>query len=179
MTDARGTGGGTGGGTGRIRDEIGPRTRRLVYGEPSPADLAAELSLLMQVDRAHLVMLVEQQLVPAETARALLRCLEALAADRLRPLHGRPAPRGSYLMYEGYLIERLGPEIGGVLHSGRSRNDLKATITQLQLRRWLLDFAEQATRLEAVLLSRARAYEATLMPVYTHFQAAMPVSYGY
>lgn len=179
MTGARGTGGGTGGGTGRIRDEIGLRTRRLVYGEPSPADLAAELSLLMQVDRAHLVMLVEQQLVPAETARALLRCLEALAADRLRPLHGRPAPRGSYLMYEGYLIERLGPEIGGVLHSGRSRNDLKATVTQLQLRRWLLDFAEQATRLEAVLLSRARAYEATLMPVYTHFQAAMPVSYGY
>jgi argininosuccinate lyase len=82
-------------------------------------------------------------------------------------------------MYEQYLIERLGAEVGGVLHTGRSRNDLKATMLCLRVRQWLLEFAEQATRLEAVLLARARAYESVVMPVYTHFQAAMPVCYGY
>jgi argininosuccinate lyase len=151
----------------------------VVYGGLSPAAIDAELPLLVEVDRAHLVMLAERRLIPAEAAGRLLRCIAELAADRFRPLHGRPAPRGLYLMYEGYLVERLGAEVGGRLHTGRSRNDLKATITCLSFRRWLLDFAEQATRLAAVLLARARAYQQVVMPVYTHFQAAMPVSYGY
>jgi len=167
------------GGTGRLRGELGSRTRRVVYGELTQAELDAELPLMVRVDQAHLVMLAEQKLVAAEAAGALLRCMAELAADRYRPLLTRPAPRGLYLMYEGYLTERLGPDIGGVLHSGRSRNDLKATITNLRLREWVLDFAEQAVRLEAVLLSRARAYRSVVMPVYTHFQAAMPVTYGY
>ena len=166
-------------GTGRLHGELGPRTRRVVYGELTQAAIDAELPLTIRVDRAHLVMLAEQKLVSADAAGQLLRCMAELTADRFGPLLSRPAPRGLYLMYEGYLIERLGPDIGGVLHSGRSRNDLKATITSLRLRDWLLAFAEQATRLEAVLLSRARAYQSVLMPVYTHFQAAMPVSYGY
>jgi argininosuccinate lyase len=150
-----------------------------VYGEPSVAGLEAELALTMTVDRAHLVMLAERRLVDPDVARRLLVCLDELADDRLRPLHDRPAPRGTYLMYEGYLIERLGPDVGGVLHTGRSRNDLKATTTALRCRAWLLRFAQQAVRLEAVLLARARAHSATVMPVYTHYQAAMPISYGY
>jgi argininosuccinate lyase len=166
-------------GTGRLTGELGLRTRRLVYGEPTEAELAAELALMTRVDRAHLVMLAEQQLIPATTAALLLGCIDELAGTQFSALRSRPAPRGLYLMYEGYLIERLGPEVGGVLHSGRSRNDLKATITQLRLREWLGEFAEQAVRLEAILLSRARVHAAVVMPAYTHFQAAMPVTYGY
>lgn len=166
-------------GTGRLLGELGPRTRRVVYGEPSAAELEAELELMTRVDRAHLVMLAEQQLIPPATAASLLACIEELAAGQFGALASRPAPRGLYLMYEGYLIERLGPEVGGVLQSGRSRNDLKITITLLRLREWLGEFAEQAVRLEAILASRARAYAGVLMPAYTHFQAAMPISYGY
>jgi argininosuccinate lyase len=43
----------------------------------------------------------------------------------------------------------------------------------------VLGFLEQATRLEAALLSRGRRHAEVLMPVYTHYQAAMPISYGY
>jgi argininosuccinate lyase len=166
-------------GTGRLVGELGARTRKVVYGELTQTELDAELPLMIRVDRAHLVMLVEQKLVSPDAAVALLRCMDELVADRYRPLLTRPAPRGLYLMYEGYLIERLGADVGGVLHSGRSRNDLKATITALRFREWVLEFAEQAVRLEAVLLSRARAYSSVVMPVYTHFQAAMPASYGW
>lgn len=165
--------------SGRILGELGLRTRRVVYGEPSPSQTHAELALMTRIDQAHLVMLAEQGLIKLDTARALLDCVAELAASEFAPLRDRPAPRGLYLMYEGYLIERLGLEVGGVLHSGRSRNDLKATITSLLLRDWLLRFAAEAARLEAVLLSRARAYRSVVMPVYTHFQAALPVSYGY
>jgi argininosuccinate lyase len=166
-------------GTGRLVGEISPRTRQLVYGEPSPAEVAAELALMVRVDQAHLAMLAAKGLIPPAAARGLLRCIAELVEQGFRPLFERPAPRGLYLMYEGYLIEKLGPDIGGVLQTGRSRNDLKACITSLRLRDWLLDFGEQATRLTAILLSRARAYRSVVMPIYTHFQAAMPVSYGY
>jgi argininosuccinate lyase len=165
--------------TGRLVQEIGPRTRRVVYGELTVAELAAELPLMVRVDQAHLAMLTAQRLISAEACRGVLDCIAELAAQRFQPLIDRPAPRGLYLMYEGYLIERLGPDVGGVLHTGRSRNDLKATITNLRFRDWLLDFGEQAVRLEAVLLSRARVHRSVLMPIYTHFQAAMPVSYGH
>ena len=165
--------------SGRLAGELRPRTRRVVYGELSEPELAAELPTAIRVDRAHVVMLAERHLIPAEAAKQLLHCIAELEADEYRPLLGRPAPRGLYLMYEGYLIERLGADIGGVLHSGRSRNDLKACVTALRFTDWVLDFAEQAIRLYGVLLSRARTYRAVVMPVYTHFQAAMPVTYGY
>ena len=165
--------------TGRLTGQLGPRTLQVVYGELGPAALAAELPVATRVDRAHLVMLAERSLVPADAAGALLRCIEDLAAGDWAPLVGRPAPRGLYLMYEGYLIERLGADVGGVLHTGRSRNDLKATVTALRLRDWVLDFAAEAVRLQAVLLGRARAYRSVVMPIYTHHQAAMPVTYGW
>ena len=166
-------------GTGRLTGQLGALTQRVIYGQLSQPEIDAELPLMTEVDRAHLVMLTERQLISAEAAVRLLRCMAALTAERFGPLLSRPAPRGLYLMYEGYLIEMLGPQVGGVLQSGRSRNDLKATISSMRLRDWLIRFGEQAIRLEAVLLSRARAYQSLVMPAYTHFQAAMPVTYGY
>ncbi len=134
---------------------------------------------MIQVDQAHVVMLAERELIGASAARDLLRCMAELTEQGYRPLRRRPAPRGLYLIYEDYLVERLGPDVGGVLHTGRSRNDLKATMTALRLRRWPLEFGMQAGRLAGVLLARARAHRDTVMPVYTHFQPAMPVTYGH
>jgi len=47
--------------TGRIRRPLSPTARRIVFGEPDPGP--SELALVSQVDRAHLVMLVECGLV--------------------------------------------------------------------------------------------------------------------
>ncbi len=166
-------------GTGRLAAEIGLRTQRIIYGTPSAAELVAELGYQTQVDQAHVLMLLDRELTTPATARTLLGCIAELRERDFEQLLDRPVPRGLYLMYEGYLITELGPDVGGVLHTGRSRNDLKATITLLRLRDWLIGFGAQLIRLEAVLLNRARCNRSVLMPVYTHFQAAMPISYGY
>jgi len=166
-------------GGGRILGQLRPGTLRLVYGDLTAADIRADMPLTTRVDRAHIAMLAARRLIAPDAAARLLDCIDELCARDFEPLLHRPAPHGLYLMYEGYLIERLGPETGGILHTGRSRNDLKATATSLLARRRLQELGEQAVRLEAVLLARARAFQAVLMPVYTHFQAAMPVTYGY
>lgn len=167
------------GGTGRLTATLGARTGRIVFGAAEPAAVDAELGLLTTIDQAHVVMLAEQGLLPAETAATLLRHVAALRADGFRELHHRPMPRGLYLMYESHLVSVLGAEAGGKLHTGRSRNDIKATMGALRLREELAELLSQTLRLQAVLLSRARAHRSVVMPAYTHFQPAMPITYGY
>ena len=164
--------------TGRLTGGLRPRTARMIF-DSTAAELTGDLWLISEVDLAHVVMLTRQGLLDRDAAGALLRCVLGLRSERFRSLQGVPAPRGAYLMYENQLVALLGEDIGGKLHTGRSRNDLKATTTLLRIRSWLADFVSEALRLEAVLLGRCRAHQDVVMPVYTHFQAAMPITYGH
>ncbi|GGZ68177.1 argininosuccinate lyase [Streptomyces subrutilus] len=166
-------------GTGRLEQGLGARTRRVVYGEPGPAAVRGELEATSTVDLAHVVMLRENGLLPGPAAAALLDRIRRLRADGFAELTGRQAPRGLYLMYEGHLVEELGPDVGGKVHTARSRNDIKATVTAMRLRAELTDLLGELLRLQAALLSRARRHDDAVMPVYTHFQPAMPIGYGY
>jgi argininosuccinate lyase len=156
---------------------VGPRTRAIVYRDTAgPSD---ELSLISLVDRAHLVMLAETGLVPRAAAGDVLRRIEQLRATDFADLRSLPTPRGIYLMYESFLVDELGARTGGILHTARSRNDLKATTAKLRLRSWVLDYLAEANRLVGVLLARARAHRDAVMAIYTHYQRAMPTTYGH
>jgi argininosuccinate lyase len=165
--------------TGRLTAAPGARVRRIVYGGQSAADIADELALSTTMDQAHVVMLAECGLVPVADAARILDHIEALRRRDFADLHGVAMPRGLYLAYEDHLVAALGPDTGGRLHTGRSRNDMKATATTLRLRTGLTDLAAELVRLQAILASRARAHRRTVLPVHTHFQAALPISYGY
>ncbi|WP_089156223.1 argininosuccinate lyase [Micromonospora sp. NBS 11-29] len=166
-------------GAGRLTSTVGPRTRRILYGDPGPAQIRAELGPISTVDLAHVVMLAEQDLLPGPVAARLLERIVRMRADGFADLCEVAAPRGLYLAYEQELVRQLGADVGGRLHTGRSRNDLKATTTALRLRSDVNALAAELLRLQAVLLNRARRHHDTVMPVYTHFQPAMPVTYAY
>ena len=163
--------------TGRIRRPLSPTARRIVFGEPAPEP--PELVFVTTVDRAHLVMLVEQGLVDRAAATALLVEIERLRASRFAPLNGTEARRGRYLLYEDRLAARLGERTAGILRTGRSRNDLNATVLLLRLRRPVTRLLAETLRLQAVLLAGARRHGRTVMPGYTHYQAAVPTTYGH
>ena len=78
---------------------------------------------------------------------------------------------------EAYLTERFG-DAGKKIHTARSRNDQVLTAIQL----FLKDYAERAAAsivaLAEVLLQKAETHQHDLLPGYTHFQAAMPSSFG-
>lgn len=163
--------------TGRIRRPLSPTARRIVFGDPPPGP--SELMLVSQVDRAHLVMLAEQGLVDRAAAATLLAEIELLRAACFAPLQGTEARRGQYLLYEDWLAGRLGERTAGILRTGRSRNDLNATVLQLRLRPPLERLLTATLRLQTTLLGRARRYAATVMPAYTHYQPAVPTTYGH
>lgn len=165
--------------TGRIKRGLTPAARRILFGADADASIEAELMYATEVDRAHLVMLAERGIVERERAGVLLDEIESLRANDFAPLRGRAAPRGLFLLYEDYLIERLGARTGGVLQTARSRNDLNSTSLRLRLRRPFHDLLREALRMQAVLLRRAARFAGVVMPAYTHYQAAVPITYGH
>ena len=77
---------------------------------------------------------------------------------------------------------RLGELIGAVagkLHTGRSRNDQVTT----DFRLWVMEAEERLLahlrRLQQVLLDQAEQHVQTILPGYTHFQRAQPISFGH
>lgn len=164
---------------GRSASTLCARAAGIVFGADTGPAMAAELARITAVDQAHVVMLAERALIGPAAAAELLTEIRFLRADGFAELRGKPAPRGLYLLYESHLIERLGPEIGGVLHTGRSRNDLKATVHKLRLRAVLADLVRELLRLQAVALSLARRHQATVMPVHSQYQPSVPGSYGW
>lgn len=168
--------------TGRLTSAVTPAAADILFDRhlrTPPDPVAAELRPTSQVDRAHVVMLCEQGVIRRETAARLLAGIEELRAADFAPLRHLPAPRGRYLAYEGHLVESLGEETGGVLHSGRSRNDLNATVLRLQLRRPYDRLLAETDALGRVLVERGRRWRTTVMPAYTHHQPAVPITYGH
>jgi argininosuccinate lyase len=165
--------------TGRIRKPLNAKAREVLFERHLPHQLQDDMPYVCDVDRAHLIMLAENGLVPRANAARALTAIDRLAGEDFAPLRTRPATRGLFLLYENYLIETEDPEIGGILQLGRSRNDLKATIQKLRARAAYQTMIRGGIRLELVLLRMARRYWDVVMPLYTHGQAAVPGAYGH
>lgn len=79
---------------------------------------------------------------------------------------------------ERRLTEIVGA-VGGKLHTGRSRNDQVAT----DFRMWVMDtisvVVDQLKGLQSALVEQAFEHADTLMPGYTHFQPAQPITAGH
>lgn len=165
--------------TGRITMPLDSRARAIVFGDADAAGVRDDLPLYVQIDRAHIVMLVESRILARDRAQRLLEAIGDLARQDYAPLQGRAAIRGSYLLYEHWLVERLGEHDGGAVHIGRSRNDINATMLRLRLRPVYRRLIREVLRLIAVLCRRAQHYAHATMPAYTHYQPALPITYGY
>ncbi|MCZ9308051.1 argininosuccinate lyase [Corynebacterium sp. c8Ua_181] len=73
------------------------------------------------------------------------------------------------------LIEIVGPEVGGRLRAGRSRNDQVATLFRMWVRDAIRDIAAQVSDLVNALADQAEAHPEAIMPGKTHSQAAQPI----
>ena len=86
-----------------------------------------------------------------------------------------PASEDIHMNIEKLLIDDIGAERGGKLHTGRSRNDQVALDMRLMVREALVSTITDAIFLEGVLLKRAGDARNTILPGYTHMQHAQPV----
>lgn len=78
---------------------------------------------------------------------------------------------------EFILTEKLG-DTGKKIHTARSRNDQVLVAMQLYLKEELSEIKHLTKELFNLLLELAEKYKEQLLPGYTHFQIAMPSSFG-
>ncbi len=84
-----------------------------------------------------------------------------------------------HMAIEKRLSELIGSEIGGRLHTARSRNDQVATDFKLFTKKSHLELIMLLKELIQTLLSHARAHKRTIMPSFTHLQHAQPISFSF
>ncbi|MFA5353135.1 MAG: argininosuccinate lyase [Thermodesulfovibrionales bacterium] len=124
---------------------------------------------------AHATMLKRQGIIPAEDADSII---EGLKEIYKKIEEGRFCFREDlediHMNIEAALTEKVG-EIGGRLHTARSRNDQVALDIRLYLRAEVKDMINLLLRLEGILAEMAEKNLGTIMPGYTHMQRAQPV----
>lgn len=137
------------------------------------------LTYFCRVDRAHLVMLVEEGIVQPGTGSKLFSALadwEKLSQAE-RPIR---SSLNTYLFQlESYLAERVGADTAGRLHTARGRADYGSTVLTLQARDLITEVLRALLRFQRELLALAYQHVQTLMPGYTHMQRSQPQTFGY
>ncbi|MEB4211033.1 argininosuccinate lyase [Mycobacterium sp. 94-17] len=152
-----------------------------------PSDALAALSKSTHFDwvlapydivasRAHTVILFRAGLLDEEQRDGLLAGLDQLASDvadgSFTPLVTDEDVHGAL---ERGLIDRVGPDLGGRLRAGRSRNDQVATLFRMWLRDAVRRVAAAALDVVGALAAQAAAHPHAIMPGKTHLQSAQPV----
>lgn len=126
--------------------------------------------------KAHARVLHAAGLLSSEDLDAMLAGLTQLGEDVASgAFHPDPTDEDVHGAMERGLIERVGPELGGRLRAGRSRNDQVATLFRMWVRDAIRDTAAGVCDLVDALIAQAAAHPDVIMPGKTHFQAAQPV----
>jgi argininosuccinate lyase len=163
----------------RVKRPPAPAMIESYYGPALERAVRTQFDLEIWVHLAHAAMLARQDIIAAADAQTLRRALLALHAAGPDALGADGTAEDLYSYIERHLTRTLGPEVGGRLHTGRSRNDLHVTTWRMALRALLAEVLTALNALRRVALAQARRYAETVMPGYTHWQHAQPVTLGY
>ncbi len=136
-----------------------------------PYDLACGL--------AHVKMLVRQKMISTRDSRRLVQGLRRLLVkDRGGRMKLGPEFEDVHMNVEQQLRELIGP-VADVLHTARSRNDLIATDLRLYCRSETIRIMRDLVTLERALIDKASQHARALMPGYTHWQPAQPITVSF
>ncbi|MBR2559875.1 MAG: argininosuccinate lyase [Firmicutes bacterium] len=129
---------------------------------------------------AHVIMLAEQGIIPKEDASAILKALLKLKDIGPENIKYREGLTDLFSNVQEWVIDEIGIEVGGKMHTGRSRNDMNSTIERQHVRKTILELAEAMTLLLKTLLVEAEKHKDTVIPGYTHHsQQAQPITLGH
>jgi len=163
---------------GRFSDATDPRIEQFTASFSYdhilyPYDIQGSLAHVEGLFRAGILTLSERT--------TLQRGLAEIEAEMSAEGSNSPSPLVSsndediHMHIERRLIDKVG-EVGGKLHTGRSRNDQVALDLRLYLRKKTNDIMTAIQQLQGQLVALAETHLTTVLPGYTHMQRAQPIS---
>ena len=133
----------------------------------------------IQASIAHVRMLKNQKIITSKDCQKIIRGLKQiqyeiendkfLFKDELEDIH---------MNIESRLIALIGPS-GGKVHTARSRNDQVITDLKLWTKEAIIELDICIQKLQKSLIDQAEKNIDTVMPGFTHFQVAQPITFGH
>lgn len=131
------------------------------------------------LNAAHLVMLSETGILKPGDTRKLARALRQIDLETdVSHLTYTGEHEDYFFFVEAELKRRLG-DLGGMLHTARSRNDMDHTLFKLALRSRTDVLWQETMALAHAVLEKAVVEKETLIVAYTHGQPAQPTTFGH
>ncbi|MDA9319615.1 argininosuccinate lyase [Candidatus Thioglobus sp.] len=128
---------------------------------------------------AHATMLYEVNVLTSTELKQILEGLDKVKNEVVNDQFSWSVElEDVHMNIESRLTEICG-DSGKKLHTGRSRNDQVATDIRLYLRDQVRLITKELERLLNALLDLAEQEKETIMPGFTHLQAAQPISFGH
>ena len=132
-----------------------------------PQDVAGSIAWTRALARARVLTDAERD--------AIVKGLEAVRGElEAGTFSFRPELEDIHTNIERRLVELIG-EVGGKLHTGRSRNDQIALDERMYLKDAVARTRDGLRAVQAALVARAGETSAAPMPGYTHLQRAQPI----
>jgi argininosuccinate lyase len=161
---------------GRFSGRTNPSVAQINLSLPVDKKLALED---LATSRAHAAMLGETGIISRKDAEILFKGLQKIEKEigegsfvfdeTLEDIH---------MNVEARLHELVG-EVAGRLHTARSRNDQVATDLRLWIRTAIEELDAKFAGLQRTIIDLASQHTNTLMPGFTHGQAAQPITFGH
>jgi len=126
--------------------------------------------------QAHTIMLFENKLITKNDSSKILSALEKLKKENFliksesEDIHER---------IESLVIKKTGMQVGGKMHTGRSRNDQISLDIRMKIRDDINILCSCLLDVIETLLSLAEKNQKTIMPLYTHLQQAQIGSFSH
>jgi len=124
---------------------------------------------------AHAMMLAKQGIIASREAEIITQGLESIKEEiEQGKFQFKSELEDIHMAIEARLIEKVG-EVGGKLHTARSRNDQVALDLRLFAKEAISGTLTGLREFQRALVGMAEASKAVILPGYTHLQSAQPV----
>jgi argininosuccinate lyase len=128
---------------------------------------------VQRLDKAQLVMLIEEKLIPRKDGLACLKAIQDLEKGGIENVKKARAEAGAGIFSgENYLTDLLGEHVGGLIHLGRSTGDETTGTLRMAMRAEILNLLDKAILYRERLIKVAEQHIETPWVTYTGFQAA-------
>ncbi|MBN1572641.1 MAG: argininosuccinate lyase [Deltaproteobacteria bacterium] len=125
---------------------------------------------------AHAKTLERAGLISKEEANDLISELERIAKEiGKEKFRFKNALEDVHMNIEAALIKRLGEDVGGLIHTARSRNDQVAVDTRLFVKMEARRAIDLLKEIRITIIDLADKNIEVVMPGYTHLQRAQPI----
>jgi argininosuccinate lyase len=153
---------------------LGSKRNDVAEFTSSIKDDARLASAVIDINKAQVIMLTEQKIIKPQDAAILLKALSGKLDLKMEA-----SSEDVHMAVEEAVLQKIGPEVGGNLHIGKSRNDQVATAIRMELRKEILDLMLVVINMQKSLAETAEKHVETIILEYTHLQPAQPVTFAH